>query len=124
MLKEGRNIVHPNHQVHENSKIAFQMFVLSLKGFTYKKQIFKFLTEVQAPHSRRMISEKIGIPINCVTSPIKTMIGEDVLHVSTGRCKISGNRVEMLVPMEHMKEQQIFVEQKIEQQTSLFEHFN
>jgi hypothetical protein len=47
-----------------------------------------------------------------------------VLHVSTGRCKISGNRVEMLVPMEHMNEQQIFVEQKKEQQTSLFEHFN
>ena len=106
MLNEGRNIVHPNHVVHENSKIAFQMFVLSLKHLTYQKQILKFLEEVKEPYSRRMISEELGIPINCVTSPIKRMIEKGVLHVSTGKCKISNNRVEMLVPMAQKKEQQ------------------
>lgn len=106
MINTGRNIVHPNHVVHENSKMAYQMLVLSLKHLTYQKQILKFLEDVKEPYSRRMIAEELHIPINCVTSPIKKMIEKRVLHVSTGKCKISGNKVEMLVPMEQKKEQQ------------------
>ncbi len=107
MLNVGRNIVHPNHQVHENSKVAFRMFVLSLKHLKYRVQILQFLIEVKKPYSRRMISEELGIPINCVTRPIKLMIGKGVLHVFTGKCKVSTNKVEMLVPIVQKKEQQM-----------------
>lgn len=106
MIKQGRNITHPNHQVHENSKVAFQMFILSNKHLTYQKQILKFLEEVNEPYSRRMISEEMGIVINCVTSPVLTMIKKGVLHVSQGKCKVSDYKgdVEMLEPMKQKKE--------------------
>lgn len=108
MLNQGRNITHPNHQVHENSKVAFQMFILSNKHLTYKNQILKFLEEVNEPYSRRMIAEETGIVINCVTSPILTMIKKGVLHVSKGKCKVSDYKgdVELLVPMEHQPMEQ------------------
>lgn len=104
MLNQGRNITHPNHKVHANSKAAFQKVLLSHSSLTYKRRIILFLELVRKPCSRRMIAETLHIPINCVTSPIKTMIEKGLLHVTTGRCEISGKKVELLESMEQKKE--------------------
>jgi DNA-binding MarR family transcriptional regulator len=106
MLNQGRNITHPNHKVHANSKAAFQKVLLSHSSLKYRVRIVLFLELVKKPCSRRMIAETINIKINCVTSPIKTMIEKGVLYVTTGRCEISGKKVELLIPMEQKKEQQ------------------
>lgn len=103
MLNQGRNITHPNHKVHANSRNALNE---GLKNAHKARgvRILLLLIEEKKPYSRKMIGAALGIEQNLITYPIYLMIEKGLLHVTTGRCEISGNRVELLESMEQKKE--------------------